>query len=347
MLTPVWDITVYLGAVQLFLLAATWRSVGSSAVIVAPARLAMGLGAAMVVFWLVWGGYSIDAWRYLSRFDRNPLHFLDEQLFWFVGIGLGRALPDPWPLKVLSALFAAGLIGAYYLYFRGERDWRFVLACLMLPAIPAFFFLGGNVIRQGLAGVIGVAAAVLLLRGRTLPAALLVVPAFLVHQYSLVIFLALGLVRYAGRWLPIIWIGAFFVSPLAREAASLVGISLDHHIAYATYVEGDFHWEKLALSGLLSLALLVSVLRHRVETPDFRHVYVALASCSHALLLYEVPFERLLLFADLVLPAALAQAGWHALGNRAMPLRLAAAGVAAASVVLWNARSVTASLGYS
>lgn len=341
---PVWDLTLYLGCIQIVLAGWLWRCAGSDGATSGTARLTGFVALSLAVFWLVWGGYSVDAWRYLSRFDRNPLDFLEEQLFWLVGFSLGSVLPDPWPLKVLSALFAVSLVLTYRLHFR-SADWRLPLAYLLLLATPGFLLLGGNAIRQGLAGVLGIHAAVWLLAGASWRWGLLAIPAFLIHQVSLVVFLCLLLIRIARRHLLLIWIAAFFVSPVAREVAALAGYNLDHLVAYAANSEGQLHWEKLAVSAGLSLLVLWSTRTVDTGRADFRHVYVALASASHGLLLYEVPFERLLLFADLAIPAALSQLLWLHRRHGALSLRLVALLTLAASAGLWNARSVVLTLG--
>ena len=340
----VWDLTIYLVCLQLILLQSVWA--GSAAVSgnLVHHRITWFFASAMAVLWLVWGGYSVDAWRYLSRFDRNPLHFFEEQLFWLVGHSLGLLLPDPWPLKVLSAGFAV-LVALGYRWHYQQGDWRLPLAFMLLLATPGFLLLGGNVIRQGLAGAIGIAAAAWLLRGSSWRWALLLVPAFLVHQASVVFFAALLVVRLAGRHLPLIWVVAFSVSPLIQLTVNLTGINLDYLIAHSSEVEGQYHWEKLLISSTLSLVVVASLLRHSSEAIDFRHVYLALASCCHTMLLFEVPFERLLLFADLAAPAALVQVLWLHQEPAGLLIRLASLLVVAATVVLWNAHSVLLSLG--
>ena len=341
----VWDLTLYLVCLQLILLQAIWfEPVSATDSRQQHHRLTWFFASSMAVLWLVWGGYSVDAWRYLSRFDRNPLHFFEEQLFWVAGHSLGLILPDPWPLKVMSALFAILVALAYRWHYR-QGDWRLPLAFMLLLATPGFLLLGGNVIRQGLAGAIGIVAAAWLLRGGSWRWALLFIPAFLVHQASLVFFVALLAVRLTGRHLVWIWAAAFVVSPLIQLVVDLTGFNLNYLIAHSSEAEGQYHWEKLYISALLSLVVVASTLAHRSGEMDFRHIYLALVSCCHALLLFEVPFERLLLFADLAAPAALVQVLWLHHKQPRILVRLLTLLVVTATAVLWNAHSILLTLG--
>ena len=123
-------------------------------------------GFGLTSTYLVFGGYSIDAWRYLTRFTHNPFGFDEEWVFWLVGHFLNGTLPNPWPVKIISALAVGLWVAAIIRAIGFKRKETLVLGLALLPLMPAFFFAMGNAIRQGLAAVIVLHAILFLLRGR-------------------------------------------------------------------------------------------------------------------------------------------------------------------------------------
>jgi len=99
----------------------------------------------------------------LTRFTHNPLGFDEEWLFWLTGNFISGTLPNPWPVKVLSAFAVALWIWAVIRVISFNSKETLVVALALLPLIPAFFFTMGNAVRQGLASVIVLHAIVFLL----------------------------------------------------------------------------------------------------------------------------------------------------------------------------------------
>ena len=116
-------------------------------------QLAIGMQCVgLAVFFLIFGGHSIDAWRYLTRFTHNPFGFDEEWLFWVVGHFLSGILPNPWPVKILSVL-ALGLWVAAVIRANGfKRKETLVLGLAFLPLVSALFFAMGDAIRRSASG---------------------------------------------------------------------------------------------------------------------------------------------------------------------------------------------------
>ncbi len=256
----------------------------------------------LLIFWLVWGGYSVDAWRYLSRFDRDPLRFEEEQLFWVIGHGLGRVLADPWPFKVLSAL-AAGLFAyatARFLIHRNNNSSYYAL--FLIPLLPAFFLTFGNAIRQGFAASVVTLGLLALRNGRLALFAVVASTAFLLHQTSILFVLALLLGRHLQRGVPAALLLAPLMSFVADQWATMYDVNLASYIRYADYQEGAFHWVKFIVAYILAWAFWWIRDRDDAEMAWLTASYGYMVALSSILLRYEVPFERLLLYSEFLLP---------------------------------------------
>lgn len=343
---PVWDMIIYLVCMQFILLWNLHLPVVDN--IDKPKdtqKVFFFFSIAASLFWLVWGGFSVDAWRYLSRFDFSPLHFREEQLFWITGYLLNKIVPDPWPIKILSALSIVILIWSYFRYFGKTQRRELVIAYVLLLATPGYFLLIGNTVRQGMAGCIEILGATFFLQRKYLVWLLLTIAGYLVHQFGILVAAALLIAKLLQKHLLWVWVASFLVSPFSTYIFSLFGYNLEDMLRYGDYTEGLFHWEKTLVSLAISIFILSSFRYQQTTKIDFRHVYIALSIVSNTVLLYEVPYERLFLFSDLIAPVALGQilakVKWIETNKLAFTFL-----VLLFSTVLWTNYSIVKSLGY-
>lgn len=343
---PVWDLLGYLGCLQILLILNLGSVTSTSGEQLCSNRtlfLLTSLSAAG--FWLVWGGYSVDAWRYLSQFDLKVLHFHEEQIFWGAGSVLGSLVPDPWPLKIISGCSIFILCWAYFRHFGSTGTPELTAAYMLLLITPAFFLLYGNAVRQGFAASVGVLAITFFLQGSYFKWLMLAVAGFFIHQAAILVAVALLIASTLRNHLFWIWLGSLFVSPVVAYLFSLFGHELTDYIRYADYSEGVFHWAKVAMSTAISLVVLLSLRVQSSLTLDFRHAYIGLGILGNCLLIYEVPFERILLFSDLLAAPALAQilvrTDW--LSRRYIIFSIL---VICGSILLWTHQSILRTLGY-
>ena len=343
---PVWDLLVYLGCTQLLLLS-KWRLLMTETTDRTNdnRNVFVLFSAATALFWLVWGGYSVDAWRYLSRFDFTPLHFKEEQLFWTTGYLLNKLVPDPWPIKILSTISVLILTWSYFRYYGSSERGELLIAYVLLLATPAYFLLLGNTVRQGMAGCIEILGATFFLQKRYWTWALIAVAGFMVHQFGAVVAFAVLITRLFSKYLLWIWIGSFLISPISTYVLHFFGYNLEDLLRYGDYTEGQFHWAKAIVSFFISAFILYSLKSHPPAKIDFRHLYITLNIVSNTVLLYEVPYERLFLFSDLIAPLALAHiitrikfVEKYNLGFFLVALSF--------SIILWTNYSVVKSFGY-
>lgn len=343
---PVWDLVIYLGCTQLLLLS-KWRLhiSGSTDRISDNRNVFLLFSAATALFWLVWGGYSVDAWRYLSRFDFTPLHFKEEQLFWTTGYLLNNLVPDPWPIKILSTISILILTWSYFRYYSSAQQGELFIAYVLLLTTPAYFLLLGNTVRQGMAGCIEILGITFFLQKRYWTWALIAIAGYMVHQFGAIVALAVLITRLFSKYLLWIWIGSFLVSPLSTYVLHYLGYNLEDLLRYGDYTEGQFHWAKAIVGSFISAFILFSIKSQPALNIDFRHIYIVLNIISNTVLLYEVPYERLFLFSDLIAPIALAQifARINFIKNYNLVFSLTALSF---SIILWTNYSVVKSFGY-
>lgn len=332
----------YLLLVQtLALLAYLWRDRDASLV-----RTTLTCQALLLVaFPLAFGGYSIDGWRYLWRFGNSPFSLDVDRLFWISGSALDALVPTPWPLKLLSALAVALFVLALVRHLRHRGHGVVAMALFLVPVMPAYFFGFGNAVRQSLATAIALLALSGSRRWRTASFWLLVLAAWLVHwavaAFGISALLARGFPRRALPALALAVLFGFSVHHL------LLALGLDPYtvVPYASDSEGEFHYAKFALH--LVLAVLIGVLALAREDEDanrFAAHYVYAVAVAALLVRYEVPFERLLLYAELLLPFVLPTlVRFERLPAAAAVLAWLAA--TAAALVLWSHDSLSRALG--
>ena len=295
--------------------------------------------------YLVFGGYSIDAWRYLTRFTHNPLGFDEEWLFWLAGNFLSGVLPNPWPVKVLSALAVALWVWAVIRAIGLKRKETLVFGLALLPLMPAFFFTMGNAIRQGLASVIILHAIVYLVSGKRWRFGLLSVVGLIAHQVGLVFVIAGAAMRIPRKAIWLFLIMAPCVSFGLSEIFELWDINLADYIRYAQRDDGQFHYLKFAAYFSLSIALLGLSSIRVVPNQLFllTNAFAVTVGLASLLLRYEVPFERILLYADVLLPIIIAMV-LAELRVGARTKQVLWGGALCAGLLLWTSGAVNRTL---
>ena len=265
------------------------------------------LAISLSLFWLVWGGFSVDSWQYLMNFDINPLTWNKEHLFWALGVGLAQILPDPWPLKVISLLISALLFWAYYKVscLGSNSVHKFIVAMFLLLVMPGYFLLTGNVVRQGMAAAIILLGVSFLLSKQRMWGIILILMALFFHLMSFVF--AVSFIAKRIRTYVVILL---LISPLASfiliQVLSLFQVDLFELIPYAGKVEGSFYYAKFIIANALAYVFLwIYFKAEKCNNFLFVSSYVWIVIFSNLFLAYEVPFERLLLFSNVVLPLAL------------------------------------------
>ncbi|MHC8605644.1 EpsG family protein [Arenicellales bacterium IMCC58067] len=259
---------------------------------------------ALIAFYLLFGGYSIDAWRYLTRFTHNPFSFESEWIFWIFGNFLSSNFPNPWPLKLLMALSIIIWGFAIFRIFGSDRKEEKVWAFLIVPLMPAFFFAMGNAIRQGLSAALILHAIIYLFSRNRWQFWIISVTAILIHQVSIILVVAASLIRVPRKIVWAIFLIAPFVSYSLSFGLEQFDINLSDYVRYSERDEGQFHYAKFFVYYGIAGILLVMTSRQDSFSPVklLSNVFVLMVSFSACLLNYEVPFERLALFADVFLP---------------------------------------------
>ena len=295
--------------------------------------------------YLAFGGYSIDAWRYLTRFTHNPFGFDEEWLFWLVGHFLNGALPNPWPVKILSVLAVGLWIAAVIRAIGFNRKEALVLGLALLPLMPAFFFAMGNAIRQGLAAVIVLHAMLFFVKGKKWQFGTLAITGVLVHQVSLVFVIAGAFVRAPRKLIWFFLIMAPFVSFGVSIILELWGINLADYVRYGYRDDGQYHYLKFAVYFIMAIGLLIFSTKREVPNHIVLliNAFALTVGCASLLLMYEVPFERILLYADVLLPIVIAMV-LTGLKLRARSKQLLWSGVLCLGLLLWTSDAVKRTL---
>ena len=302
----------------------------------------------LVLFWLVYGGYGKDSWDYLTWFDTffvgNPP--TKEWLFWATGASLSRWVPHPWSLKILSGLSVA-VMCVCILGFVGRRDRRYaIIGFFVLVLTPSFFLLYGSAVRQGLAGGIALLGILCLYRGRYMLFILSVLVGIFLHQSSVVLSLA-GALSMLGRKPAILLLAVSpFASFIAYHVGLVMGVNIESLVPYANKSEGQFHWAKFFMSYAIAVGMLCFAWKRGVKQERVIVAYASMVALSSLFLKFEVPYERLLLFSDLLLPmAVMAICTQITLTKRRVYMVWSAALIA--GVVLWTHPCITNTIGYT
>ena len=262
-------------------------------------------GILLTLFFVAWGGYSLDAWRYLSRFTHNPWGFNEEWLFWFSGHTLSLLVPDPWPLKILTGAGLTFFLWSIIRRYGIARTKETLIAFLLLPLLPAVYLTLGNSIRQGIASVVVVHGIIWLVRGRKRYFVLIGLVAALIHQYSLLLTLAAALSNLPRRVLYGLVLVAPFISFMCYVILGWFDIDLDLYVPYSFKENGVFHYLKFFFAYIMVGILIL--IRHRsvgldAETSCLINIYIVIVIFSALILKYEVSFERVLLYSEVLLP---------------------------------------------
>lgn len=299
----------------------------------------------MATFWLAWGGYSIDSWRYAWRFDQSPFSLHTDRVFWIAGWLVQRVVDHPWALRILATFGVLLWIAGAWRYFGRENRRLVVLTCMAMPLVPVFFLGFGNAIRQALAAAVFLIGFALYRAGKGRLATAGWIVALLVHLPVVVLVIAAVAGRYAGRFA----IAALVLLPFAGWAAdwlaSIYGFSLELLVHYSANEEGRFHALKYAVHIAVVVASLL-LMRREVDRRNawLVHSYCYSVAFSSFFLPYEVPFERLLLYAEIFLPLIAAML-FHAV-LRTRPAALVGWGLATlAGIGLWTHPSIRSTIG--
>jgi hypothetical protein len=300
----------------------------------------------LAVFGVVWGGYATDAAKYLIAFDKDPLRQKEEWLFWVVGHGLNRLVPDPWPLKILTALAIAFYGAAVLRNYRSEPQWRPMLALLLVTLLPFFYFTFFNVVRQGLAGAVIVFGITELKHGRYGRYAAIATISFLLHQTSIVLALVLLLAKPFERYRRVALLAGPPAGFLMYVILKIAGVNLDDYVRYSGRHEGLFHYAKFGVTYAMAWLLIFLPAAQHEHVRTIATPYVFLVAAASLVLRYEVPFERLLLYSELLLPFILPRL---VAGEMLTRRNLVIGGMSTAGigVLLWTHPSLLRSLGYA
>lgn len=302
--------------------------------------------AMICIFFLAWGGYSVDAWRYAWGFDKNPVTFKREWFFWGFGWLLSRALHDPWPMKIISALSAGLAAGGVVWYLKRHGPLHVVVGLFVLACLPLFIFGFGNAVRQGMAASIMMAAVIFFVRGSPRLFGVLSVLGLLVHVSALILVVAAWLSKRPLIRPSHILVAAPVLGIVVPRGLALIGVDVSGWIPYSEADEGSFHYAKFAAAYLVAWIILAVRVDCREDTGDLGLIYIYAASFSFLLLNYEVPFERLLLLSQIVLPLMFPfYALEYAPGARAM--RRGWALMYSSCALVWLHGSVPKTLGFA
>ena len=300
----------------------------------------------LVGFHLVWSGYSTDAWRYLTGFDRTPLAEKKEWLFWMMGHTLQKIASDPWPLKILSATGVMLEIAAIFAFFGRKQRRDIVIALFVLALLPAFFISFGNAVRQGLAAAIIIYAMARCLDGKIWWFLLATLIAWLIHQPSLFLSMAILAGTYLSRnWIRFCLLLAPVFGILIPEVATWAGIDVDSYVKYSDRDEGVFHWAKFIFAYPLAWWMLY-IVRDKFEHRFIvLKAYACMTALSSLLVQFEVPFERLLIFSELLLPLIVPLVVAH-LKIQDSRIRIIWVIAMLAGILLWTHNSLRSTLGF-
>jgi len=300
--------------------------------------------ALIVLFLLVWGGYGKDSWEYLPGFDGNPFTWEKEWLFWIFGYVLNKLIHDPWPLKLISAL-GGGILCYAIVAFLRPSGWRYcVLGLFALLLMPGFYLLLGSAVRQGLAGALVILGLIALYHERYRTFAGVVVLAFFFHQASVLLAVAGVLSRLWSRGAPYALVAAPILGFLALWVGT-VYIEVGNYVPHTDKQEGMFYWEKFVVAYVLAFGAIYLARDADIPHRQIVAAYGYMVAASAFFVKYEVPFERLLGYSELLLPfveaIAVSALTWHR-------WRLAGLWLAglAAGVWLWSHPSIVETLGY-
>ena len=343
-----WDMFIYLMALQAWPFLHVWRH-ELSGTRANWGHLILWQSVLFAIFWLVWAGYSVDGWKYLTRFDRDPYRFESEQLFWILGHYLDKVFVNPWPLKVMAAGCASLCIYFVYLWHRKAVPDDYlrltVISILLLIWIPGIYLLFGNVIRQGIGAMLVLAGGVFAVRKSYLSTIAIWGLAIFFHEMSVVLMAAFLIAAFLPRVIIPLLVLAPVAGVLLPTVFDYLKIESSQFIPYTDRTTGYFHYAKFLVSYALAWGALYSGRWREFASIDARKVYAACVAIASIVLVYEVAFERLLLYSDLVLPVAIVTAVFHpafpGLTRRYILIAFAVAGC-----TLWLLPSISISLGY-
>ena len=300
----------------------------------------------ILIFWIIWGGVSKDGPAYLYHFS-IPDTWGHEPFFWNTGKSLSKIFPDPWPLKIFSAISVTIGLGCYYSWLRHNEAAKrqIVTALLLMMYVPGIYLLTGNIVRQGLATTIIIAAAIFLDRKKWIWAIAASVIALQIHFPSFILVACFLIAMILP--LPILRLAV--LAPLLGMAvphlSGILGVEISQYIQYSDYSEGSLHYIKLLAYGGIALILLFCIKPRPIFKLDMRRVYIVIVAVASLFVRYEVPFERILNYSDYILPLCIVPLLDHVLlrGKKAFYVLVL---IAISGTILWFAPSISVSMGY-
>jgi hypothetical protein len=310
-------------------------------------RIIIWQTALILLFWIVWGGVSNDGAEYLFQFN-NPGTRPVDPFFYKSGYFLGQVFPDPWPLRIFSLIIAALGLGCYYIWFRHkEAAYReTATAVLLMMYIPGIYLLTANVVRQGLATTIIIAAAIFLDRKKWFWAIAACILALAIHYSSFILVLCC----LVAIILPLPVLRLAVLAPLLGLAvphlSSMLGIEISQYVKYSNFSEGMFHYAKLIAYGGIALILLFLMKPGPIFKLDMHRVYIVIVAVASLFVSYEVPFERILIYSDYILPLCIVPI-LDKISIRGGPWAFfAILSISMFGTILWFVPSIAVSMGY-
>ena len=299
-------------------------------------------------FFLVWGGYSADAYQYSKAFLGNPSVFEKEQLFYLLGFILDKLVDQPWPLKILSGGSVLLVGTACFFYFGRQRIATATLAVTLLHLSPAFFTLTGNALRQGFAAELLLLALIFYKERRYWITVGFLFLGYLFHETILVAMLIIPLLNLSKKWFALLLVLSPMVSLFLFTIFEGPQISefLRKDNTYFTDPEGIYHYEKFLVAYGIAWTFLIKFVE-RAQDDYLARAYILLVTLACTFLMFEIPFDRILAYSEVLvsLVAALVLAlVWGDL-RRTFQVSIATL-VIVLGIVLWTHPSMLRTFGY-
>ena len=259
-------------------------------------------------FFLVWGGFSGDSLQlsnyfywYLDKFPDVNDYFLYKAPFFLFGSLLDKVFHPPWPIKLVQVLVVALIGWGIFRFFSRSEGRARLLALAILLINPAFFFLAGNVVRQGIAAGLFLLTLTLFLNRKYVGYATLAVLAIAIHPSALIPVLA----TLVAKTIPVRFLRVLLLIAPAMSFFCIWFLQdtwLVEKLIYRDNSEGALHYEKFVIIYLLAWLVLLNLARLPSEKIQFvARVFLLTTILSSGFLYFEIPFERFSLYAQLTL----------------------------------------------
>ncbi len=305
------------------------------------------------LFIFAWGGFSADAPIYseyfswfLSTIKGVDIYFVMSYPFYLIGTILNELIYPPWPLKIMmgSAVFIYSL-GLYKICKRISM-YHANIALLALLLMPSYYLLFGNAIRQGFAASIVVLGFAYLLDRKYVVFIALVFFTYFIHSSSIAFAVAFLMIKLPIKWVKIL----LLLSPISLLSYESLFGSSPIYIPYAGRKEGIYHFERFILEYALAWMTILLYPNLQTKYKQLALAYPIMVAISSIFLFYEIAFERLVGYADLLLPITISIILLnyrHILQATLFKQTIIILIVLATGLLLWNHPSVVFTLGYT